>query len=94
MSANDPTELEPTLHDVMDVLKSMDKRIEGRLDGIDNRLDAIDTRIGAVERRVGAVEIKMEDMQETLDAVARAVDADAVTLINHERRIKDLGAIA
>ncbi len=32
----------------------------------------------------------MDEMRETLDAVAKAVDADSMTILNHENRITRL----
>ena len=35
-------------------------------------------------------EMTLEDMKNTLEGVARAVDKDALTVLNHERRIRHL----
>ncbi len=77
---------EPTLHDVLGILVSMDRKFDIMSDQIEN----VDTRLVAVEQRLGKVEEKVEDMQETLEALARAVDKDAVTLIKHDERIGTL----
>ena len=61
-----PLEPEPTLRDLMDVLKHMTTRfdgidgrldrIEGRLDGIDGRLDGIDGRLDGIDGRLSILE--------------------------------------
>ena len=70
---------EPTLHDVMGILHTMN-----------DRMNTVDERLGTIDRRLGNVENKLEDVAETLDAVAQAVDKDAVMLLEHDRRITKL----
>lgn len=82
-------------------------RVEERLDSIDERLDSLEERVGAVEERLGGMEERLrsversvaylteavEDMQEQFAATSRAVDTDAVTIIDHEARIRQLEAV-
>lgn len=70
---------EPTLNDVMGVLRSMN-----------DRFDTVDGRLDDITRRLGSVESKVDDLQETVDGIAKAVDKDAVTLVDYGRRISKL----
>ncbi len=88
---------EPTLLDVLGAVQTGFAKVDERFDQVDNRLDAVENRLGeveyrgtAVERRVGSVEETLEDMKITLNGVARAVDKDTLTIMNHERRIRHL----
>lgn len=70
-------------------------RVESRLDKVENRLNRVEGgindvgyRVTALEKRTGSLEIAVEDMNETLNGVARAVDKDAVAILDHERRIR------
>lgn len=77
---------EPTLYDVMDVLGTM----SDRMDGMDVRFDSIDTRFNTLERDMNQIKVIVLDNQETLEALANAVDKYAVMIIDHERRITQL----
>lgn len=70
---------EPTLHDVIDILHT-----------VTDRLDTVDERLTDLGRRVGNLEVDVADIKETTEAIERAIDKDAVTLIAHERRISKL----
>lgn len=63
-------------------------RIEKGLTLINHRVDAIDIRLTDVERQLGKVEVALVDLQDEVAGLSRAIDKDAVTLINHEKRIK------
>jgi chromosome condensin MukBEF ATPase and DNA-binding subunit MukB len=98
---------EPTLHNVIEVVQESSLRIEKRLDKVERRLDGVEHRLGGVEtrmsevedtnrhiiRRVGEMEDKIDEMKDTLDGVDRAVDHDAVLVIQHEQRISRLEKI-
>ena len=95
---------EPTLSDVLGAVQTgfvkVDERfdqvddrfdiVEGRLDRVENKLGEVEYRMTAVEKRVGSLEETVEDMKDTLTGVARAVDKDTLTIMNHERRIRHL----
>ena len=80
-------EFEPTILDVLEAVQSGFTKME-------ERFDDLGYRVTAVEKRTGAVETTLEEMKETLDGVARAVDKDAVTIIDHTRRIVHLEEIS
>lgn len=68
-----------------------------RLDRIAHTLAVLHEGQGQIQEgtrdlkgRMGRVEEKLEDAREILDGVARAVDKDAVTVLDHERRIRRL----
>ncbi len=74
---------------------SLDAKMDGlgnRMDSLDNRMDGLDSRMHSVERRLGHVEEGVEEIKEVLTDTARAVDADAETLIGHGKRITKLEA--
>ena len=86
-----------SVQDLTLAVQSGFQHMEARFDGVENRLGGVEGRLGEVEqelrgvsRRVGSLEEKVEDMDETLSAVAKAVDKDAVTILDHERRIVKL----
>ena len=57
---------------------------------VENRLGEVEYRMTALEKRTGSLEDTVEDMRDTLNGVARAVDKDALVIMNHERRIRHL----
>lgn len=74
---------EPTLHDVVGILHV-----------VTNRLDTMDENLHTLNQRVDNLEVQVADIKETTEAIERAVDKDAVTLIAHERRISKLEAVS
>lgn len=96
---------EPTVSDVMDAVQKFSGRFD-TLEGsaqdlteavqtgfakVEKRFDQVDERFNRLERRTGSLENSVEEMKETLDGVARAVDKDAVTVLNYGHRIRHLG---
>jgi hypothetical protein len=67
------------MRNVMSAIGTLQKGVEGLKD-----------EVRILGTRVGGLEVKFEEFGEELSAVARAVDRDAVTLIDHERRITRL----
>lgn len=99
-AAGKSNEFEPTLMDVLEAVQTGFTKMEKRFDGVDERLDKVETRLGevegrmtAVEKRTGNLETAIEDMSKTLEGVERAVDTDAVTIVDHGRRIVHLEKI-
>ncbi|MBI2409821.1 hypothetical protein HYV30_02140 [Candidatus Kaiserbacteria bacterium] len=78
---------EPTLSDVLGAVQTGFEKIENKFE---ERFDGLEYRMTAIEKRTGALEDAVEDMKETLDGVARAVDKDSVKILDHERRIRRL----
>ena len=65
-------------------------KVESRLDRVEGGINDVGYRVMMLEKRTGSLEIAVEDMNETLNGVARAVDKDAVAILDHERRIRHL----
>jgi chromosome segregation ATPase len=80
-------EYEPTLLDVLEAVQTGFTKMEEKME---EKFDDLGYRVTAVEKRVGAVEVTLEGMKETLESIERAVDKDAVTVVNHEHRIEHL----
>lgn len=78
------SEFEPTLLDVLEAVQGGFQKMEEKME---NGFNDLGYRVTAVEKRVGDVENTLEDMRKTLEGVERAVDKDAVTIVNHGRRI-------
>lgn len=97
-------QVDPTLQDVVELIVRMDARIGTQLEGIDERLGVVENRLGIVESGLEDAHIQLrvngrmmsnlleilEDVQEQMVGTVRAVDADAVTIIDHEARIREL----
>ena len=71
-----------------DEIKGRLDRVEGRLEKVEGGLSDVGYRVTALEKRTGSLEVSVEDMKETLGGIARAVDKDAVAILDHERRIR------
>lgn len=96
-SAKNSKEYEPTLSDILESVQTGFQKVDERFEKVDEQFAKIDGqfeelgyRVTALEKRTGAIEITLEDMRETLNGVARAVDKDALTIIDHKRRIVHL----
>ena len=74
-----PRNPEPTLHDVMGILNTMNTR----MDGADIQLSSMNQALGAVKDTLG-------EMQEELTSALLALDTDSIKLLNHEKRIRRL----
>lgn len=74
-----PQNHEPTLHDVMGILNTMNTR----MDGTDIQLSSMSQALGAVKDTLG-------EMQEELTSALFALDTDSIKLLNHEKRIRRL----
>jgi hypothetical protein len=81
---------EPNLSDVLEAVQTGFTKVDGRLDRVEGRLGEVEYRMTALEKRTGSLEDTVEEMNETLQGVARAVDKDAVAILDHERRIRHL----
>ena len=96
-SVQNTSRKEPTLTGVMiavqdltDAVQTGFAKVDDSLGMVENRLGEVEYRMTAVEKRVGSLEETVEDMKDTLNGVARAVDKDTLTIMNHERRIRHL----
>ena len=83
-------EYEPTLSDVLEAVQTGFTKVDERFEQVDVRFDKMDERFDKLEKRTGSIENTLEDMKETLGGIERAVDKDAVTVLDHERRIRHL----
>jgi len=83
-TAGKSNEFEPTLLDVLEAVQSGFQKMEEKME---EKFDDLGYRVTAVEKRVGAVETTLEEMRGTLKGVERAVDKDALTVVDHTRRI-------
>jgi peptidoglycan hydrolase CwlO-like protein len=88
---------EPTLTSVMGAVQELTEavqtgfaKVDDKFDNVDMQFDEVKYRITALEKRTGSLENSVEDMKDTLNGVARAVDKDALVIMNHERRIRHL----
>ncbi len=88
---------DPTLENVIEVVRTGFVRVENRLDTVERHLGVVGERLDNVEdsvrqlsKRVYEVENKIEDMQDTLEGVGKAVSTDSLTILNHGRRITRL----
>lgn len=82
------------------LLESMNERFNmvfERLHKQDSKFASISHQLGsllqgqaALGERVGAVDATLEDIQVTLSAFGKAIDADASALVGHEERITRL----
>ncbi len=87
-----------------DILESMNERFnmvftelkknDARFDLAYRQLTNLDTKITEIQKSQMVDGELLEDMQSTLSAISKAVDADAMTVINHETRITQLEASA
>ncbi len=66
------------------------KKNDARFDLVYRQLTNLDNKVTEVQKQQSADGELLEEMQVTLNAVAKAVDADAMTIINHETRITKL----
>lgn len=83
-----------------DILESMNERFnmvftelkknDARFDLAYRQLTNLDKKITDVQKMQESDGTLLEEVQSTLNAVAKAVDADAMTIINHEARITKL----
>lgn len=85
---------EPTITDVMGAVQDLTEAVqtgfaknEVKHDETKHSIDDLAYRVTALEKRTSAVEETIEEVKVTLNGVARAVDKDAVTVLDHERRI-------
>lgn len=97
-------QVDPTLQHVVELIVRMDARIGTQFEGIDERPGVVENRLGIVESGLEDAHIQLrvngrmmsnlleilEDVQEQMVGTVRAVDADAVTIIDHEARIRAL----
>jgi uncharacterized protein YdcH (DUF465 family) len=86
-----------------DILEGMNKRFnmvftelkknDARFDLVFRQLTIVNTgikEISATQKADGEV---MDEMRDTLESVSKAVDADAMSIVNHESRITRLEKI-
>jgi hypothetical protein len=69
-------EVEPTLHDVISLMKTGLTRIDERFDDMDARFDLLTLDVRDVQQRMGRMELHFEDL--------------ADTVLNHEERLVKL----
>lgn len=76
---NAPQNHEPTLHEVMGILNTMNTRMDG-----------YDTQFSSINQTLGSVKDTLDEMQEELTSALLALDTDSIKLLNHEKRIRRL----
>lgn len=81
---------EATISDVLEAVQTGFAKVDDKFNNMDVQFDEVKYRITALEKRTGSLEDSVEDMKDTLNGVARAVDKDALVIMNHERRIRHL----
>jgi len=88
---------EPTLRDVLDGMNGRFNMVFQELKKNDTRFDMVFRQFAFVREEINELtegqkadgEV-LDEVRQTLDGVAKAVDSDAVTIINHESRITKL----
>ena len=85
---------EPTLGEVLAVVNErftfVENRIDQRFGTMNERVDGIDARLGDLQRGQTKFVNQVADIQDDLTSALHASDKDALTIIDHERRIKHL----
>ena len=89
--------LEPTITNVMVAVQDLTEAVQvgfakndTQHDEIRDSLNDLGYRVTAVEKRTGSLENAIDDMKETLEGVAKAVDKDSLAILDHERRVRHL----
>ncbi|MDB4992371.1 MAG: hypothetical protein JWL75_616 [Parcubacteria group bacterium] len=70
--------------------ENLETKVEKGFAAVGSEMQGIKTEVHELNTRVGSLETKVGDMHETLQAVEKAIDIDAVTVIDHERRLSIL----
>lgn len=82
---------EPTLGEVLAVMNErfalVENKIDQRFEMMNERADGVDARLGDLQRGQTKLQNQVADIQDDLTSVLHASDKDALTIINHERRI-------
>ena len=78
---------------ILQELRAQAASTHTQLRDVFGQLDGVHTELRDLNRRVGKVEISLESLRDEVQAIGQAVDRDAVTLINHGRRITQLEKI-
>ncbi len=92
---------EPTLGEILAVMNERFTLVENKIDQVENktdqvdlrsrtmndRMDGIDTRLGDLQRGQTKLHNQIVDIQDDVTSVLHASDKDALTIIDHERRI-------
>lgn len=88
---------EPTNQDLLEGMNKRFNMVFAELKKNDHHFDLVFRQHASVHEDIKEIRETqkadgevLDEMRETLDAVAKAVDADAVTIINHESRITAL----
>lgn len=66
------------------------KKNDARFDLVYRQITSLHNEVSDIKKQQSADGELLEEMNVTLSAVAKAVDADAMTIINHEARITKL----
>jgi hypothetical protein len=64
--------------------------IDKRFVAMNERIDTIDEHLGEVKHKLAKVEVTVLDMQDDLRGALKAIDADSLKVLNHEKRIRRL----
>lgn len=85
---------EPTLGEILAVMNErfalVENKIDQRFGMMNERADGVDARLGDLQRGQTKLQNQVADIQDDLTSVLHASDKDALTIINHERRIVHL----
>lgn len=83
------------------------KRVDARFEAIDRKFDqmfefiksesnriitAVDSRFLQMESRLNKLALKDEDLEDQIEVLEKAIDKDAVTIVDHGHRISRLEA--
>ncbi len=88
---------EPTNRDILEGMNKRFNMVFTELKKNDARFDLVFRRLTTLQGQSKEIKAQQEadgevldEVRETLNAVAKAVDADAMTIVNHESRISKL----
>lgn len=85
---------EPTLGEVLAVMNErfmlVENKIDQRFGMMNERVDSVDARLGDLQRGQTKLQNQVADMQDDVASVLHASDKDALTIIDHERRLARL----
>ncbi|MBY0472686.1 hypothetical protein K2Q00_00150 [Patescibacteria group bacterium] len=88
---------EPSNQTLLESINERFNMVFQRLEKQDGKFALISHQLGsllqgqaALGERVGAIDTTLEEIQVTLGAFGKAIDADALTLVGHQERITRL----
>lgn len=85
--ANTVTGLVVTVSDLTTSVAEMFDAMKRGFNKIELRIGDVEVEVHQLNQRVGSLEVTVLDMQEDLKGIGKAIDKDAIRIIDHGRRI-------